>query len=164
MNSSFYLISYSDTDFAGSLLDRKSTSGTCQFLGQYLVSWFGKKQVSVALSTIEVEYVAASLFCSQVLWQKQQLIDYGINLKHILIKCDNTSAINLSKNPIQHSRTKDIDIRHYFLRDHVQNGDISLDFVDTNNQLVDIFTKPLNEERFNFIKHDLGMIDGSSLS
>ena len=142
MNSSFYLISYSDTDFAGSLLDRKSTSGTCQFLGQYLVSWFGNKQVSVALSTIEVEYVAASLFCSQVLWQKQQFIDYGINIKHILIKCDNisainlsknpinldhilikcdnTSAINLSKNPIQHSRTKNIDIRHHFLRDHIQ--------------------------------------------
>ena len=91
-------------------------------------------------------------------------MDYGIKLNHIPIKCDNTSAINLSKNPIQHSRTKHIDIRHYFLRDHVQNGDILLEFVDTNNQLADIFTKPLNEERLNFIKHDLGMIDGSTLS
>ena len=94
----------------------------------------------------------------------QQLIDYGRNLDHILIKYDNTSAINLSKNPIQHSRTKHIDIRHHFFRDHVQNGDISLEFVDTNNQLADIFTKPLNEERLNFIKHDLSMIDGSTLS
>ena len=91
-------------------------------------------------------------------------MDYGIKLNHIPIKCDNTSAINLSKNPIQHSRTKHIDIRHHFLRDYVQNGDISLEFVDTNNQLADIFTKPLNEERLNFIKHDLGMIDGSNLS
>ena len=91
-------------------------------------------------------------------------MDYGIKLDHIPIKCDNTSAINLSKNLIQHSRTKHIDIRHYFLRDHVQNGDILLEFVDTNNQLVNIFTKPLNEERLNFIKHDLGMINGSSLS
>ena len=91
-------------------------------------------------------------------------MDYGIKFDHIPIKCDNTSAINLSKNPIQHSRTKHIDIRHHFLRDHVKNGDISLDFVDTNNQLADIFTKPLNEERLNFIKHDLGMFDGSSLS
>ena len=89
-------------------------------------------------------------------------MDYGIKLDHIPIKCDNTSAINLSKNPIQHSRTKHIDIRHHFLCDHVQNGDILLEFVDTNNQLVDIFTKPLNEERLNFIKHKLGMIDGSS--
>ena len=91
-------------------------------------------------------------------------MDYGIKLDHILIKCDNTSAINLSKNHIQHSRTKHINIRHYFLYDHVQNSDISLEFVDINNQLADIFTKPLNEERLNFIKHDLGMIDGSSLS
>ena len=98
------------------------------------------------------------------MWQKQQLLDYGIKLDHIPIKCDNTSAINLSKNPIQHSRTKHIDIRHHFLRDHVKNGDISLEFVDINNQLADIFTKPLNEKRLNFIKHDLGMIDGSTLS
>ena len=116
------------------------------------------------MSTAEAEYVAASLCCSQVLWQKQQLLDYGIKIDHIPIKCDNTSAINLSKDPIQYSRTKHIDIRHHFLRDHIQNGDISLEFIDTNNQLVDIFTKPLNKERLNFIKHDIGMIDGSSFS
>ena len=116
------------------------------------------------MSSAEAEYVAAGLCCSQVLWKKQQLIDYGIKLDHILIKCDNTSTINLSKNPIQHSITKHIDIRHHFLRDHVQNGDISLEFVDTNNQLVDIFTKPLNEEILNFIKNYLSMIDGYSLS
>ena len=92
------------------------------------------------------------------------IIDDGIKLDHILIKCDNTSAINLSKNPIQYLRTKHIDIRHYFLRDHVQNGDISLEFVDAKNQLVDIFTKPLNEEIMNFIKHELGMINGSCVS
>ena len=91
-------------------------------------------------------------------------MDYGIKIDHIPIKCDNTSAINLSKNPIQHSRTKHIDIRHHFLRDHVQIGGISLEFIDTNNQLADIFTKPLNEERLNFIKYDLGIIDDSTLS
>ena len=91
-------------------------------------------------------------------------MDYGIKLDHIPIKCDNTSAINLSKNPIQHSRTKHTDIRHHFLCDHIQNDDISLKFVDTNNQLTDIFTKPLNEERLNFIKHDLDMINGYRLS
>ena len=150
-------------DFAGSLLDRKSTSGTCQLLGQCLVSWFSKKQVSVALSTTEAEYIAASCCCSQVLWQKQQLMDYGITINHIAIKCDNTSAINLSKNLIQHSRTKHIDIRHHFLRDHALNGDIALMFIDTNHQLADIFTKPLNEERFNFIRQELGMLDGSCM-
>ena len=116
------------------------------------------------MSTVKAEYIAASLCCSQVLWQKQQLLDYGIKLDHIPIKYDNTSAINLSKNLIQYYRTKHRDIRHHFLHDHVQNSNISLEFVDTNNQLVDIFTKPLNEERLNFIKHDLDMIDGSTLS
>ena len=90
-------------------------------------------------------------------------MDYGIKLDHIPIKCDNTSTINLSKNLIQYSRTKHIDIRHHLLRDHVQNSNISLEFIDINNQLTDIFIKPLNEERLNFIKHDLGMIDGSTL-
>ena len=69
------------------------------------------------MSTAKAEYIAASLCCSQVLWQKQQLMDYGIKLDHILIQCDNTSAINLSKNLIQYSRTKHIDIRHHFLCD-----------------------------------------------
>ena len=91
-------------------------------------------------------------------------MDYGIKLDHIPIKCDNTSAINLSKNPIQHSRTKHINIRHHFLCDHIQNSDISLEVIDINNQLADIFAKPLNEKRLNFIKHDHGMIDGFSLS
>ena len=86
-------------------------------------------------------------------------MDYGIKLNHILIKYNNTSAINLSKNPIQYSRTKNINIKHHFLRDHVQNGDILLEFVDTNNQLANIFTKPLNEKRLNIIKHDLSRTD-----
>ena len=107
--------------------------------------------------------MAAGCCCSQVLWIKQQLKYYGFKFTRVAIKCDNTSAINLSKNPIQHSRSKHIDIRHHFLLDHVRNGDVVLEFIDTNNQLADIFTKPLNEDRMNFIKQELGMIDGSSL-
>ena len=79
---------------------------------------------------------------------KQQLSDYGIVLDHIPIKCDNTSAINISKNPVLHSRTKHIKIRHHFIRDHVLKGDVVLEFVDTKNQLADIFTKPLNKDSF----------------
>ena len=116
------------------------------------------------MSTTKAEYVDASLCYSQVLWQKKQLMDYNIHIDYIPIKCDNTSTINFSKNLIQYSRTKHINIRHHFLRDHIKNGDISLEFVNTNNQLANIFTKPLNEERLNFIKHNLGMIDGSTLS
>ena len=77
--------------------------------------------------------------------------------ENIPIMCDNTSAINLSRNPIQHSRTKHIEIRYHFIRDHVQKGDIKLDFVKSEMQLADIFTKPLNEERFCMIRRELGM-------
>ena len=156
------LTCYSDADFAGYKVDRKSTSGTCHFLGHSLVSWFSKKQNSVALSTTEAEYIAAGNCCAQILWMKQTLRDYGIKLDQILILCDNTSTINLSKNPIQHSRTKHIEIRHHFLRDHVQKGDVVIKFVSTENQLADIFTKPLSEEHFIKIRHELGMMNVTS--
>ncbi|XP_042944495.1 uncharacterized protein LOC122278367, partial [Carya illinoinensis] len=140
-HTSFDLISYTDADYAGCKIDQKSTSGACHFLGHALVSWFSKKQNSVALSTAEAEYVAAGSCCAQVLYMKQQLEDFKLMYNHIPIKCDNTSAINLSKNPIQHSRTKHIEIRYHFLRDHVQKGDIMLEFTNTHDQLADIFTK-----------------------
>ncbi|KAK8621081.1 hypothetical protein V6N13_067524 [Hibiscus sabdariffa] len=118
-DSTFDLHAYSDADYGGCKIDRKSTSGTCQFLGNMLISWFSKKQNSVALSTTEAEYISADSCCAQVLWMKQQLFDYGIDVGTIPIKCDNTSAICLTKNPIHHSRTKHIEIRHHFIRDHV---------------------------------------------
>ena len=93
---------------------------------------------------------------------KQILRDYCINLDQMPILCDNTSAINLSKNPIQHSRTKHIEIRHHFLRDHVQKGDVVIKFISTEKQLADIFTKPLSEELFIKIRHELGMMNIAS--
>nr|CAD1836378.1 unnamed protein product [Ananas comosus var. bracteatus] len=133
--TNFNLIGFSDVDFAGCNVDRKSTSGTCQFLGHSLVSWSSKKQNSVALSTAEAEYIAAGCCCAQVLWMKQTLEDFGVHLKQVPIKCDNTSAINLSRNPIQHSRTKHIEIRHHFIRDHILKRDVTIDFMDTHHQL-----------------------------
>ena len=85
--------------------------------------------------------------------------DYGIDMKQVSIKCDNTSPINLSKNPIQHSRTKDIEIMHHFLRDHVQKGDISLEYIDTLHQIADIFTKPLDRDRFCILRGELGLMN-----
>jgi len=94
---------------------------------------------------------------------KQHLSDYGIILDHIPIRCDNTSAINLSKNLVQHSRTKHIEIRHHFPRDHVKKGDCVLEFVDTKNQLANIFTKPLPNETFFAIRRELGLLDINDL-
>nr|KYP31691.1 Retrovirus-related Pol polyprotein from transposon TNT 1-94 [Cajanus cajan] len=105
---SLSLIGYSDLDYAGCRLDRKSTSGTCYLLGSALVSWHIKKQACVALSTVEAEYIAAGSCCAQILWMKQQLRNYGTELNKIPLRCDNTSAINLTKNQILHSRTKHI--------------------------------------------------------
>ena len=79
---------------------------------------------------------------------KQQLEDYEISFDQILIRCDNTSAINLTKNPIQHSRTKHIEIRYHFIRDHVQKSNIEIEFASTKMQLADIFIKPLSDDRF----------------
>ncbi|KAK8624782.1 hypothetical protein V6N13_089668 [Hibiscus sabdariffa] len=158
-DSTFDLHAYSDADYGGCKIDRKSTSGTCQFLGNMLISWFSNKQNSVALSTTEAEYISADSCCAQVLWMKQQLLDYGIDVGTIPIKCDNTSAICLTKNPIQHSRTKHIEIRHHFIRDHVSKNDIVLEYVDTLHQLADIFIKPLDKERFWTLRRDLGLMD-----
>ena len=89
---------------------------------------------------------------------KQTLCDFGLTYSHIPIKCDNTNAISISKNPVQHSRTKHIEIRPHFLKDHAQKGDITLYFVRTEDQLVDNFTKPLNENQFVNIRIQLGVI------
>ena len=90
---------------------------------------------------------------------KQTLVDYNIKFDVISILCDNTSAIDLSKNPVLHSRSKYIDVRHHFLRDHVNKGDIKMTHIDTEINLTDIFTKPLNSERFTKLCLDLGMLE-----
>ncbi|KAK1645576.1 hypothetical protein QYE76_063381, partial [Lolium multiflorum] len=157
--STFELIGYSDSDWAGDKVDRKSTSGACQFIGRSLVSWSSKKQNSTALSTAEAEYISAASCCTQLLWMKQTLKDYGVSLGTVPLLCDNESAIKIANNPVQHCRTKHIDIRHHFLRDHVANKDIDLTHVGTTYQLADIFTKPLDEARFVNLR---GELDGYS--
>nr|GEW49043.1 uncharacterized mitochondrial protein AtMg00810-like [Tanacetum cinerariifolium] len=107
--SGFDLKAYSDSDYAGCNLDRKSTSGRCQILGGKLVCYSAKKQTSVAMSSAEAEYVTAVGCCAQVLWIKSQLADYDVLYDKVPIFCDNTSAIAISNNPVLHSRTKHID-------------------------------------------------------
>ncbi|KAL8135932.1 hypothetical protein AgCh_010520 [Apium graveolens] len=157
ITSTFDLVGYSDADYAGCQTDRNSTSGVCTYLGQSLVSWQSKKQTSVTLSTAEGEYLAAGSCCSQILWMIQTLRDFGIKRSKVPIYCDNTSTINISKNLVNHSRTKHIDVRHHFLRDNSTKGKIELVFVPTEYQLADIFTKPLGETRFSTIRRELGM-------
>jgi hypothetical protein len=161
--STFDLIGYSDSNYAGCKVDRKSTSGTCQFLGRSLVSWSSKKQTSVALSTAEAEYVAAGQCCAQLLWMRQTLRYFGYNLSKVPLLCDNESAILMADNPGEHSRIKHIDIRHHFLRDHQQKGDIEVFYVSIENQLADIFTKPLDEKTFCRLHSELNVLDSRNL-
>ncbi|KAJ4749927.1 Pol [Rhynchospora pubera] len=153
------LLGYTDADFAGDRMDRKSTSGTCQFLGGSLVSWSSRKQTSVALSTAEAEYVAAGSCCTQLLWMMQTLRDFELGFQKVPILCDNTSAILISKNPVLHSRTKHIEIRHHFIRDHVEKGDVELVYIDTKEQIADIFTKPLPTQQNLELRFKLGMLE-----
>ncbi|GJY89373.1 hypothetical protein Tco_0504569 [Tanacetum coccineum] len=116
-DSPFQLEAYSDSDYAGSHGDRKSTTGGCQFLGRRLISWQCKKQTIVATSSTEAEYVAAASCCAQVLWIQNQLLDYGFKTHEYQILLDNQSTICIVKNPVFHQRTKHIEIRHHFIRD-----------------------------------------------
>ncbi|GJX72328.1 putative ribonuclease H-like domain-containing protein [Tanacetum coccineum] len=120
-DSPFELEAFSDSDYGGASLDRKSTTGGCQFLGRRLISWQCKKQTIVANSTTEAEYVAAANCCGQVLWIQNQMMDYGFNFMNTKIHIDNESTISVIKNPVAHSRTKHIDIRFHFIRDCVGN-------------------------------------------
>ncbi|KAJ9536645.1 hypothetical protein OSB04_un000194 [Centaurea solstitialis] len=148
----FELQAYSDADYGGCNMDRKSTSGHIQLLGNKLVSWASKKQQCVSTSHAESEYVAAASCCSQVLWMQTQLRDYGFVYKKIPIYCDSKSAIAISANP--HT-----DIRYHFLIDNVEKENIELYFVITEYQLADLFTKALDEKRFKFLISRLDMAD-----
>ncbi|XP_043697501.1 secreted RxLR effector protein 161-like [Telopea speciosissima] len=139
--------------------DRKSTSGGAFYLGGSLVAWRSKKQGSVSLSTAEVEYIAATSCCTQLLWMKQMMKDLSVEVdRPVVIYCDNTSAINISKNPVMHSKTKHIAIRYHFLREKVIEGVVRLEFIPTAEQSTDIFTKPLPKEQFKFLRQKLGVV------
>ncbi|KAK6138969.1 hypothetical protein DH2020_027290 [Rehmannia glutinosa] len=139
----FKLIGYSNSDYPGCRVDRKSTSGTCQILGNRLVSWLSKKQNSIATSTAEAEYIAAGSCYAHVLCMRQQLRDYIIKEKEIPIMCDNISAIAITQNSVLHSRIRHIDVRYHFIRDYVEKKYITLECISTEKQLADIFTKPM---------------------
>jgi hypothetical protein len=127
------------------------------------VSWSSKKQTFIALSIVESEYVVVGQCCIRLFWMRQTLRDFGYNLNKVPLLYDNESAIRLADNLIEHNRTKHIDIRHHFLRDHQQRGDIDIYHISTENQLADIFTKPLDEKRFCMLRSELNVLDSRNL-
>ncbi|GJR09677.1 retrovirus-related pol polyprotein from transposon TNT 1-94 [Tanacetum coccineum] len=151
------LTAFADADHVGCQDTRRSTSGSMQLLGDRLVSWSSKRQKSAAISSTEAEYIALSDCCAQILWMRSHLTDYGFGFNKNPMYCDNKSAIALSCNNVQHSRSKHIDIRFHFIKEHVENGVIELYFVNTEYQLADIFTKALGRKRIEFMINKLGM-------
>jgi hypothetical protein len=158
-NQNLQLTAYSDADWANCVDERKNTSGGAFFLGDSLVAWLSKKQSSISLSTTEAEYISVATCCTQVLWMIQTLADLEVKYTApIPIHCDNTSAINVSKNPVFHSKTKHIPIKYHFLREYVTNQTVQVHYIPNTEQIADIFTKPLAKTPFEYLRQKLGVI------
>ncbi|GKA39712.1 putative ribonuclease H-like domain-containing protein [Tanacetum coccineum] len=158
-DSTFDFVAYTNSYYAGATLDRKSTTGGCQFLGCRLISWQCKKQTVVANSTTEAEYITASNCCRQVLWIQNQLLDYGYNFMQTKIHIDNESTICIVKNPIFHSKTKHIEIRHHFIRDSNENKLIQMIKFHTDQNVAYFLTKAFDVSRFEYLIASIGMLN-----
>eukprot|EP00742_Colponemidia_sp_Colp-10_P002552 GILJ01002727.1.p2 GENE.GILJ01002727.1~~GILJ01002727.1.p2 ORF type:complete len:509 (+),score=47.37 GILJ01002727.1:627-2153(+) len=157
-NQELLLTGFCDSDWGGNLDDRKSTTGYCFNIGGGTVCWNSKKQPTVALSSTEAEYMAASHAAREALWLKKLLDELGIKKQDsISIFSDSQGAIALGKNPVNHSRTKHIDIQHHFIRDLIESNVIAMKYLQTEEMPADLLTKPLSKEKHEFCMKKLGL-------
>ena len=151
------LFGYTDADWAGSVTDRRSTSGFMFSFGSAAVTW-SKKQPTVALSSTEAEYRGAAVAACEVAWLYKLLGDFGLQVnRKVVIYCDNLSSIQLARNPMFHARTKHIEVHYHFIRERVLSSDIDLMYVNTEEQVADIFTKALGAEKLQRFRAMLGV-------
>ena len=149
---------YSDADWASDMDSRRSTTGNVFMIAGGAVSWLSQKQSTVALSTAESEYIALSSAAQETVWLRQLLADIGEHCsKAVTVWEDNQAAIGLTRNPIGHKRTKHIDIKYHFVREHVQDGTLLVKYCNTKDMLADILTKPLPKGQFEYLRHKLGI-------
>ena len=162
--ANYRLTGYSDSDWCEDIDDRKSTSVYVFFMGNTTFSWLSKKQLIVALSTCEAEYVAASWCVCHAIWLRNLLSKMELKQPGAtVIQVDNRSTMELAKNPVNHERSKHIDVRFHFIREHVKKGSVELVHVASQDQVADIFTKPLPKVLFEKYKKMIGMMDGRSI-
>jgi hypothetical protein len=149
---------YCDSDWGSSKDDRRSVTGYTFMLGGGAVSWQSKKQPTVALSSVEAEYMAACQAAREALWWQKLLHELGV-ARHptTVIHSDSQGSIALSKNPEHHARSNHIDIRHHFIREQVAANHISLQYMPTEDMLADVMTKPLSRDQHNTLIKRLGI-------
>ena len=152
------LLIYTDSDFAGCLLDFRSTMGYCTFLDGNLVTWRSKKQNVVSKSSTEVEFRAISKGIDEILWLRYLLQDLRIPYKEpIQLLCDNKSAIYLAHDPLYHDRVQHVDIDRFYIREQLDSGMIDIKHIRTEDQCANVFTKGLLEITFTRLISKLGM-------
>lgn len=158
----FFLRGFSDADYAGDVNNRRSTSGGVFFLGSCVISWFSTKQRSVTLSTTEAEYVAATEAVKELIWLKRLLSEIAPDIEQgPLFYMDNQSAIKIVKNPEFHKRTKHIDVRFHFIREKYERKEFVLEYVSSNEQLADVFTKALARNKFEFFRNKMNIVNSN---
>ena len=151
---------YSDADWAGDVVERKSTSGYTVMMAGGALSWKSKKQSVVALSTAEAEYVALSYATQDVIWMRHLLGELGrLQTKSTVVMEDNQSTIAIAQNPVHHTKAKHIDIKYHHIRQAIADGTITLRYCPTAQMVADIFTKPLPADRFKTLRTKLGMVE-----
>jgi hypothetical protein len=155
----FTLSGYTDSDWAGSVFDRESTSGCCFSLASTMISWQSRKQSSIALSTAEAEYIVACSTSCEAIWLRKLLTDlFDLEMEVTTFLCDNQSCIKMTENLVFHDKSKHIEIRYHYIRDMVQRGAIKFQYVSTNEQVADVLTKPLSHVKFEHFRDKLGIV------
>jgi transposase InsO family protein len=151
---------YTDADWAGSLDDRRSTSGYCTFVGGNIVSWRSKKQTVVARSTAEAEFRSMAHGVCEVLWLRILLTELGLfQDMPLMLYCDNKAAIDIANNPVQHDRTKHVEIDRHFIKEKLDRGIICMPYVSSTSQIADVLTKGLPEKSFSIFCSKMGLYD-----
>ena len=155
----FGLVGYTDLDWAGSVTERKSTSGCCFSLGSTVIAWRIRKQTSVVLNTTKVEYIDACSASSEVVWLRKMLSGlFDLEMEATCIYCDNQSCIKLSENPVFHDKSKHIDIKYQYICNMVEKGAVKLQYIATDEQVADVLTKSLSKVKFVYFRDKLGVV------